>query len=305
MKLRAASLAVVCFALAAIPAFADYNNGPPNGSTDAWTINFGYIVSNSFKCCKSGTLGPASYGDGTVSGFQFAVWEFPGDTLTSVDWSITSNENGGTVYGSATASTTDSFISSNQYGYNIDKITVSGLNVSLTDPSRNYWLNLQNASVASGDPVYWDENSGAGCTSDGCPSSASESAVGTIPSEAFTINESGTGTTPEPGNILLFGSGLLGFAGMLRRKLRPQLLIPFVRERHSGAGTAGPFLHLRRFGNTAAFQPRASSRARDNASTSPISIITECCDSVVEGGGLKSRGAVRSSSRFSASTRRL
>lgn len=30
----------------------------------------------------------------------------------------------------------------------------------------------------------------------------------------------GAGTTPEPGSIVLFGSGLLGLAGMLRRKIR-------------------------------------------------------------------------------------
>jgi hypothetical protein len=71
--------------------------------------------------------------------------------------------------------------------------------------------------VPSGDPVYWDENSGAGCKSIGCPSQASESAVGTIASEAFTII--GTAATPEPSSILLFGSGILGLAGVLRRKL--------------------------------------------------------------------------------------
>jgi hypothetical protein len=43
--------------------------------------------------------------------------------------------------------------------------------------------------------------------------------VGTIPSEAFTINESVTGITPEPSGIVLFGSGQIGLAGILRRKL--------------------------------------------------------------------------------------
>ncbi|HUK73897.1 MAG TPA: PEP-CTERM sorting domain-containing protein, partial [Candidatus Bathyarchaeia archaeon] len=70
------------------------------------------------------------------------------------------------------------------------------------------------------DPIYWDENSG--------PSSASENSVGTIPSEAFTVlggtsssttTTSTTGTVPEPSSILLFGSGILGLAGVLRRKL--------------------------------------------------------------------------------------
>ncbi len=219
MKLRIALLALVCLTLAATASAQLYDNGPANGTTDAWTINFGYVVSNNFRCCKSFEGNGGAPAGTTMTGFDFAVWEFPGDTLTQVDWSVTSGENSGTVYGSGTASVTDSFISTNQYGYNIDKATVSGLNVGLT-AGNTYWLNLQNASVASGDPVYWDENSGAGCKSDGCPSSASESALGTIPSEAFTIEGSGgTGTTPEPGSIMLFGSGLLGVAGILRRKL--------------------------------------------------------------------------------------
>jgi len=83
----------------------------------------------------------------------------------------------------------------------------------------SYWLNIQNASSAAGDPVYWDENSG--------PSSASENTVGTIPSESFTVlgtqstttTTTTTGTTPEPSSILLLGSGILGLAGVLRRKL--------------------------------------------------------------------------------------
>ena len=209
MKLRIASLTILCLALAAIPAMAQYDNGPINGTTDAWTINFGYVVSDTYTAESS-----------NLTGFSFGVWEFPGDTMTSVQWSITSGENSGTTYGSGTASGSglkDTFISSNQYGYNIDVITVSGLNVTEVSGS-TYWLNLQNAAVPSGDPVYWDENSGVGCKGTGCPSKASESALGTIPSEAFTIS-GGTGTTPEPSSIMLFGSGILGLAGVLRRKL--------------------------------------------------------------------------------------
>jgi hypothetical protein len=76
-----------------------------------------------------------------------------------------------------------------------------------------FWATLSNAAVANGDPIYWDENSG--------PSSAFESSVGSIPSEAFTISgEPVTSpTTPEPSSIMLFGSGILGLAGVLRRKL--------------------------------------------------------------------------------------
>ena len=53
MKLRIAALALLCLALAVVPARGDirsgyYDNGPINGTTDAWTINFGYVVSNTF-----------------------------------------------------------------------------------------------------------------------------------------------------------------------------------------------------------------------------------------------------------------
>jgi len=206
--MRIAFLTILCLALAAIPAMAQYDNGPINGTTDAWTINFGYIVSDTFTAGSS------------FSGFQFGVWEFPGDVLSSVDWSVTTGENSGTTLGSGTASganLTDKFISTNQFGYNIDVISVTGSVNGLTSGS-TYWLNLQNAAVPSGDPVFWDENSGAGCKGGGCPSQASESSVGTIASEAFTIS-GGSGTTPEPSSIMLFGSGILGLAGVLRRKL--------------------------------------------------------------------------------------
>ncbi len=49
--------------------------------------------------------------------------------------------------------------------------------------SGTYWVNLQNATTQFGDPLFWDENSG--------PSYASESAVGTIASEAFDVTGGG------------------------------------------------------------------------------------------------------------------
>ena len=185
-----------------------YNNGPINGTSDAWTINFGYVVSDTI------TLN----GSNPVTGFDLGVWEIPGDVVSSLQWSITSEPNGGTVYGSGTvsgSSLNDTFISTNQYGYNIDKISASGLNVGLN--SGTFWFNLQNASVPNGDPVYWDENSGIGCTSPGCPSQAVESASGTIPSEAFDIGGNGS--------PVCFGS-----AGKL------QIIYNFTPQQGSGGG---------------------------------------------------------------------
>ncbi len=218
MTTRITSLAILCLALALVPASAQvlYDDGPINGTVDAWTINFGFVIGDSFTLLNNSTVG----------GFNFGVWEFAGDVLTSVDWSITAYPVGGTVYGSGTASgknLTDQFISVNQYGYDIDKITVTGLNVNL-ESGTTYWLNLQNAVVPSGNPVYWDENDGVGCKGDdgkggGCPSQASGGGVGSDPPESFDINGTAGGTVPEPGSFILFASGALGLAGVLCRKL--------------------------------------------------------------------------------------
>jgi PEP-CTERM motif-containing protein len=219
--MRIASLALLCLALM-LPASAQvlYDDGPINGTTDAWTINFGEIVGDTFQLSANSTVG----------GFNFGAWEFAGDILTSVDWSITSEFDGGTLYGSGTASgknLTDQFISTNQYGYDIDQITVTGLKVNLASGT-TYWLNLQNAVVPSGDPVYWDENDGKDCKGDngmggGCPSEAFWTgcilAGANCPPESFDINGTSGGSTPEPSSIMLFGSGILGLGGALRRKL--------------------------------------------------------------------------------------
>ena len=88
---RIASLLLLVLCMAALPAFADtvYSNGPINGTSDGWTVNFGFIVSDTF------TVGS---GGATVNGLQFGAWIFPGDVLLNIEISITSAEFGGTTY---------------------------------------------------------------------------------------------------------------------------------------------------------------------------------------------------------------
>jgi hypothetical protein len=157
-----------------------YENGPVNGTYNAYTIDYGFIVSNSFVPSSS-----------SLRNFDFYAWESsPGDQMLAVQWSITDSPNAGTVYGSgivASPNLTDTFLFPNGYGYSVDKISASGLNVGLT-PGSTYYLNLQNATMASGNAAYWDANFGAGCQSAGCPSQAFSSGLyGSIPSEAFDV----------------------------------------------------------------------------------------------------------------------
>ncbi len=157
-----------------------YSNGPINGTTDAWTINSGFVVADSFTAGSSAN----------VSGLSFGAWLFPGDVIESVEVSITSAPFGGTAFSDQNVSVTQSNCSGNQFGFNVCTVTGNFNGANLT--AGTYWVNLQNAVVNTGDPVYWDENSG--------PSLAENNSVGTIPSEAFTIlggASSGNACIPE------------------------------------------------------------------------------------------------------------
>jgi uncharacterized repeat protein (TIGR03803 family) len=152
-----------------------YDNGPVNGQVDAWTINSGFATTNTVQVMSGG---------GSITGLNFWAWLIPGDTISNVQVSIGYTPFANDQFNGEVALTqSDCFV--NGFGYNVCMESASIANGPVLNG--NAWLTLQNASVPSGDPVYWDENSGFGCQSPGCPSQAQESSVGTIPSEAFTL----------------------------------------------------------------------------------------------------------------------
>jgi hypothetical protein len=212
VKKRWLSMFLFAIVLAAVPATAGtlYENGPISGTQDAWTINFGFVVSDTVTI---------SGGTSTITGMAFGAWLEPGDTLTSVEVSFTSEEFGGTTYFDQVVNMSASNCFTNNYGFNVCQETGSFSGFSL--PNGTYWMNLGNASTPNGDPVYWDQNGGIGCHSEGCPSQPSENTIGTIPAESFSVfgTVNSTGTTPEPGSLLLLGSGALAVVGWLRSKL--------------------------------------------------------------------------------------
>ncbi len=207
MKTRIASLSlltIACLVLAVAPAMAGtvYSNGPYNGTADAWTINFGFSVSDSFTN-ESGAA---------ISDLHLVYWDSSSsDLLTTVDMALGSTSFGGTPQ--TLTGVVNTFLGTNQYGYNLYQADYAFTPIA----SGSGYVTLGNACSTSGcsvsTPIYWDENSG--------PSTAYENTLGSIPSEAFTLTGGTTPppTTPEPSSIMLFGSGILGLAGVLRRKL--------------------------------------------------------------------------------------
>ncbi|MGB8885746.1 MAG: PEP-CTERM sorting domain-containing protein [Candidatus Korobacteraceae bacterium] len=221
-------LVLVCLALSVVPASAQllnlYDNGPVNGQVAGWQINSGFSVSDSFTVSTgsndsqiNGAGPPATRVGGELENVTFSAWVSPGDTLTSVGVQIGTSAFDNSLFDGMVSLTQASCLTNN---FGFDVCTETGNFNGPTLANGNYWLTLSNATDTSGSPVLWDENSGVGCQSSGCPSQGQASGIGSIPSESFDL--SGTtvagGSTPEPGTLALLGTGVGGLAVLLRRK---------------------------------------------------------------------------------------
>ena len=184
-----------------------YSDGPINGTLDAGGISQGRgPLSDSFTVGGNSALTVAVVG----------LWLSPGDTPVAVDWEI-----GTTPFGSDIASGTSSFFDQTNMGPNAGNFDIwqSSLDIGgAVHAGTTYWFSLSNATTDptfSGDDfVYWDVNNG--------PSSAFQLANGSdhpVGAQPFDIFGNPVTTTPEPGSILLLGSGLLSLAGIRRRPI--------------------------------------------------------------------------------------
>jgi len=209
-------------ALSALPAFADdvYNNFGSGSLTSTTTIagtemnpgliiSYGGAITDSFTLCCTG-----------IKGVFFPVWVPSEDTVSSIDWAITTEPFGGSTVASGTASSLPNhYISSISLGDDEDDFDILGEYISfkpdLLSCCGTYWLQLSNAVATDSDPVWWDESDGKSTAYQIFP----EEDDPPIPSESFKILGSQVDCTPEPSSFLLLGSGLAGLAGLIKRKL--------------------------------------------------------------------------------------
>jgi hypothetical protein len=173
-----------------------YDNGPLNGTINAWNVTPPFTVSDSF------TLG----GTTNLTSVQVGLWLRPGDTPSMVDWSI-----GTTHFASDISSGTSSFSNTFQYtsGFGYD-LYESVFNITGTAGAGTFYLTLGNGTSANSNNFFWDENDGL--------SMAFQNVLGPIGSESFQIY--GTSSVPDAGSsVMLLGMSLAG-VGYLRRKIR-------------------------------------------------------------------------------------
>ena len=184
------------------PQNAFFIDGPGVGPFSQ-TISDGFIASAS----------------GSVSSLDFGIWVPTGTIPTQVSWALGTSVFANDISNGFPAALGLTFVTSNGFGFDVYTANVTGMTGNLVSGNA-YWLTLGDANDNFGTQFdAWDLNGG--------PASC-DFAVGGTPfgdcglspgGAAFTLYAQSNTGVPEPGSFLLLGSGVVGLAGVLRRKL--------------------------------------------------------------------------------------
>jgi PEP-CTERM motif len=203
MKFRFAApffLALVCVLVSAMPAHAIdvlYNNGGGSEFLQNWDISGSNMASNQFTC---------SFGTCNTQILEFDATPTFGTDATTVKWSVTSGPlAGGTTFASGT-SALPQFYACDPDGI----VCLFDINFATSLSGGSYYLNLSGVDA----PLGWAT---ASHPLNGNNAYSVLNGVETDNIQGLGFKIEGTGT-PEPGSILLLGSGVLGVAGVLRRR---------------------------------------------------------------------------------------
>ncbi len=227
MRIALASLfTLVCLALAALPATATtlFSTGlPQNNLVGTQEFKPFGAIAVSYVC---------STPDCDVESISFWVHDHTGTVpvLGSLTWTLGPHpflfSGPGVTQGSTSSftnlgcmgSATSPVVQQCDFSFNL------GQSVDVPFSVRN-WLTISGMSVGAQVDTFWD-----GCSVNSASNCAASSGqtknliTGMVTnsnvSQAFTISGTPTGVVPEPGSILMLGTGILGFAGVLRRKLK-------------------------------------------------------------------------------------
>jgi hypothetical protein len=211
--MRIAAAVLSCLAVSA-PAFAGviYSSGPVTGCCYAVFIDGpsgspGQSISDGFVAAENGT----------ATSFDFGVDLTVGATPTTVTWKLGTSAFAGDISSGVATSPAYNYVTTVLGALDVYLVHVTGVSGTFV-AGNTYYLSLDGADDSLGDHyVAWDSlNTGtATCSAEQGGVSPHTCTLGG--SQAFTIFDS---SAPEPAGTMLIGGGLLGLAGLLRRKRR-------------------------------------------------------------------------------------
>lgn len=188
-----------------------FDDGPINGQYNAFFID----GPNSGPFSQSISDGFVATGSGTATALDFGIWVISGTLPTTVTWWLGTSSFGGDLGSGTVAISSYDYVASNGYGYDVYNVHITGMTSGAMSAGNMYWLTLGNANDNYGFQYEgWDVNEGPAI----CHFAQSGIEYGDCGDggEAFTLYSN---PVPEPGIIFMLGSGALGVAATLRRKL--------------------------------------------------------------------------------------